>query len=54
MDKKPLKEYKFGNAVVRIHGNPPSRETLERACINFMRAVEAGKPQKGEDREAIA
>lgn len=54
MDERPVKEYRFSGAVVRIHGNPPSRETLERACINFMRAVEAGKPKKGEDREAIA
>lgn len=52
MTEKPVKEYRFRTAVVRIHGNPPSRETLERACIDFMRAVEAEKAKK--DSEAIA
>lgn len=34
-------EYRFPRAVVRIHGNPPKQEVLEKACIRFMAAVEA-------------
>lgn len=31
-----MKEFKFGNVTVRIHGNAPSRETLEKACIKLV------------------
>ena len=38
-----VSEYRFGNAIVRIHGNPPKQEALEQACIRFAKAVEAEK-----------
>lgn len=34
-----MTEYKFGNAIVRIHGDPPSREKLEPAARRFFKTV---------------
>lgn len=39
-------EYEIGNVTVRVHGDPPPREVLEKACIQFLRGVERDK--KGE------
>ena len=35
-----MKEYRVGNTIVRIHGEAPSREALEKACLQFVRAIE--------------
>lgn len=39
-----MKEFKTGNAIVRIHGNP-NREKIEDATIRFLKAS-ARKKQK--------
>lgn len=36
-------EYKVGNCTVRLHGDPPSKEVLEKACIRFLKGVENDK-----------
>lgn len=41
-----ITEYKIGNVTVRVHGDPPPREALEKTCIQFLRGVESDK--KGE------
>ena len=33
-----MTEYKYQNAIVRIHGNP-NQEKLEAASVNFMKKV---------------
>lgn len=40
--------FRHGNVIVRIHGSQPNREVLEKACIKFMRAVEAAKAEAKE------
>lgn len=37
--------FRHKNVIVRIHGNQPNREVLEKACIKFMLAVEAAKAE---------
>lgn len=37
--------FRHKNVIVRIHGNQPNREVLEKACIKFMWAVEAAKTE---------
>ena len=38
-----MTEYQFGNVTVRVHGTPPPREALEKACIRFLQGVEKAK-----------
>ena len=35
----PVKEFKFKNATVRMHGTP-NRENLEKAALEFLKAIE--------------
>lgn len=43
MNGETTNEFRHKNVIVRIHGNQPNREVLEKACIRFMLAVEAAK-----------
>lgn len=43
-----ITEYKIGNVTVRFHGNPPPKEVLEKACVQFLKGV---KNDKGKIRE---
>lgn len=43
MNEGKTNEFRYKNVIVRIHGNQPNREVLEKACIKFMLAVEAAK-----------
>ena len=36
-------EYKIGNVTVRFHGDPPPKEVLEKACVQFLKGVENDK-----------
>ena len=38
-----ITEYKIGNVTVRFHGDPPPREVLEKACVQFLKGVENDK-----------
>lgn len=46
MNEGKTNEFRYKNVIVRIHGNQPNREVLEKACIKFMLAVEAAKAEK--------
>jgi hypothetical protein len=35
-----ITEYKIGNITVRFHGDPPPKEALEKACVQFLKGVE--------------
>lgn len=43
-----ITEYKIGNVTVRFHGNPPPKEVLEKACVQFLKGV---KNDEGKIRE---
>lgn len=43
-----VQEYHFEKATVRIHGDPPKQEVLEKACIQFAMAIERAKLTKKE------
>lgn len=43
MNEGKTNEFRHKNVIVRIHGNQPKREVLEKACIRFVLAVEAAK-----------
>lgn len=45
MNSETTNEFTHNNVTVRIHGNQPNREALERACIKFMQAIEAAKAE---------
>lgn len=55
MNSETTNEFIHNNVTVRIHGNQPNREALEKACIKFMQAIEAAKAENaaaGDDEGA--
>lgn len=52
MNGETTNVFRHGNVIVRIHGNQPNREVLEKACIKFMRAVEAAKAEAESEKAA--
>ena len=47
---KILKEYRFNNAIVRVHGNA-CRATIEKATIKFLKKIELHKAKKKEQQQ---